>query len=277
MPAARFLAPRLLPPRVAINLRNHRKLLIVDSEVGFLGGMNIGGREVGKGTQRRMADLHFQVRGPVITQLARAFAIDWRFAAGEELPALPPCASAGTAMCRVITEGPDEDTDKLLYVILGALSVARQQILIMTPYFIPQPELTSALQAAALRGVEVCLVLPERSNLRYVDWASMRWWRPLLERGVRIYLQPTPFSHTKLLVVDGAYAQIGSANLDPRSLRLNFEIALEVYCTAAAQLLAAYVKTAREGSKEYALARLGALSLGARVRNSLLWLLSPYL
>lgn len=277
VPAARFLAPRLLPPRVAINLRNHRKLLIVDGEVGFLGGMNIGGREVGKGAQRRMADLHFQVRGPVIMQLARAFAIDWRFAAGEELPALPLSKAAGTAVCRVITEGPDEDTDKLLYVILGALSVARQQILIMTPYFIPQPELTSALQAAALRGVEVCLVLPERSNLRYVDWASMRWWRPLLERGVRIYLQPAPFSHTKLLVVDGAYAQIGSANLDPRSLRLNFEIALEVYCTEAAQGLADYVRTAREGSKEYALERIGALSLAARIRNSLLWLLSPYL
>ena len=275
--SARFLAPRLLPPRIAINLRNHRKLLIVDDEVGFLGGMNIGGREVGKGSERRMADLHFRVHGPVLTQLAQVFAIDWRFAAGEELTGGPAPAAAGQAVCRVITEGPDEDNDKLLYVILGALCVARQQILIMTPYFIPQPELTSALQAAALRGVEVCLVLPERSNLRYVDWASRRWWAPLLERGVRIYLQPPPFSHTKLLVVDGAYAQIGSANLDPRSLRLNFEIALEVYCTASARALAAYVLRARAGSAQYSLAQARKLRLAARVRNSLLWLLSPYL
>jgi len=277
VPAARFLAPRLLPPRVAINLRNHRKLLLVDGETGFLGGMNIGGREVGKGAQRRMADLHFQVRGPIVAQLGRAFAIDWRFAAAEDLTPAPPSPARGTATCRVITEGPDEDTDKLLYVILGAVSVARRQILIMTPYFIPQPELTSALQAAALRGVEVCLVLPEKSNLRYVDWASMRWWRPLLERGVRIYRQPTPFSHTKLLVVDGAYAQIGSANLDPRSLRLNFEIALEVYCPASAQGLAQYILTAREGSAAYPLECISALPLFARLRNSLLWLLSPYL
>jgi len=275
--AARFLAPRLLPPRVAINLRNHRKLLLVDGETGFLGGMNIGGREVGKGAQRRMADLHFQVRGPIVAQLGRAFAIDWRFAAGEDLVLPPPAPASGTATCRVITEGPDEDTDKLLYVILGAVSVARQQILIMTPYFIPQPELTSALQAAALRGVEVCLVLPEKSNLRYVDWASMRWWRPLLERGVRIYRQPTPFSHTKLLVVDGAYAQIGSANLDPRSLRLNFEIALEVYCTESAQGLAQYITAARAGSAACPLESISALPLYARLRNSLLWLLSPYL
>ncbi|MBS0377115.1 MAG: PLDc N-terminal domain-containing protein [Proteobacteria bacterium] len=275
--AARFLAPRLFPPRIAINLRNHRKLLIVDGSTAFLGGMNIGGREVGKGAQRRMADLHFEVRGPVIPQLGRAFAIDWRFAAQEELANLPVPAAAGQAVCRVITEGPDEDNDKLLYVILGALSVARTQILIMTPYFIPQAELTAALQAAALRGVEVCLVLPEHSNLSYVDWASRRWWGPLLARGVRIFLQPTPFSHTKLLVVDGAYAQIGSANLDPRSLRLNFEIALEVYCRQSAGALADYVMRARAGSREYTLQELEALSLPARVRNSALWLLSPYL
>jgi cardiolipin synthase A/B len=277
VPAARFLAPRLLPPRLAINLRNHRKLLLVDGTTGFLGGMNIGGREVGKGATRRMADLHFQVCGPIMAQLGRAFAIDWRFAAGEDLTLPPPAPAAGNATCRVITEGPDEDTDKLLYVILGALSVARRQILIMTPYFIPQPELTSALQAAALRGVEVALVLPRQSNLRYVDWASMRWWQPLLERGVRIYRQPTPFSHTKLLVVDGAYAQIGSANLDPRSLRLNFEIALEVYCPESAAALARYITAARDGSAAYPLEDIRALPLFARLRNSLLWLMSPYL
>jgi cardiolipin synthase A/B len=239
--------------------------------------MNIGGREVGKGATRRMADLHFQVRGPIMAQLGRAFAIDWRFASGEDLSLPPPAPAAGSATCRVITEGPDEDTDKLLYVILGALSVARRQILIMTPYFIPQPELTSALQAAALRGVEVSLVLPQESNLRYVDWASMRWWQPLLERGVRIYRQPKPFSHTKLLVVDGAYAQIGSANLDPRSLRLNFEIALEVYCPESAAALAQYIMAARAGSADYPLADIRALPLFARLRNSLLWLMSPYL
>jgi cardiolipin synthase A/B len=275
--AVRFLAPRLLPPRLAINLRNHRKLLIADGQLGFVGGMNIGGREVGKVTQRRMADLHFQVRGPIVAQLARAFAIDWQFAAGQELRIAPAPPQAGPAICRVITDGPDEDNDKLLYVILGALSVARRQILIMTPYFIPQPELAAALEAAALRGVEVSMVLPERSNLRYVDWASLRWLLPLLERGVRVYLQAAPFSHTKLLVVDGAYAQIGSANMDLRSLRLNFEIAVEVYCADTCRQLIAYVTAARERASAYTLERARSLSLRSRVRNSLCWLLSPYL
>ena len=278
VPAARFLAPRLLPtPRLAINLRNHRKLLLVDGQVAFLGGMNIGGREVGKARQRRMADLHFEVRGPIVAQLARAFLVDWQFAAREELGAVPPPDAAGPAVCRVVTDGPDEDVNKLLYVIVGAISVAREQILVMTPYFIPQPELSSALQAAALRGVDVCLVLPERSNLRYVDWASQRWLAPLLERGVRIFLQPSPFSHTKLLVVDGAYAQIGSANLDPRSLRLNFEIAVEIFCRETCRPLVRYVMAAIESSSECTLEELQTRSLASRTRDSFFWLLSPYL
>jgi cardiolipin synthase len=276
--AASFLPPRLAMPVLSLNLRNHRKLLMVDGATGFVGGMNIGGREVGKAHHRRMADLHFRVRGPAVSQLAECFAADWRFAAGETLVP-PPMAqpAAGDCICRVITEGPDEDTDKLLFVILGAIAVAHRQVLIMTPYFIPPPELTAALQTAALRGVEVCLVLPARSNLRYVDWATQRWLPPLLERGIEVYLQPPPFSHTKLLVVDGSYAQIGSANIDPRSLRLNFEIAVEVYDGAACAELANYVLSARDHAARLPAGPLCGRPFMGRLRDSLFWLLSPYL
>ncbi len=275
--AARFLPPQLALPVFSLNLRNHRKLLIVDGETGFVGGMNIGGREVGKAHHRRMADLHFRVRGPVVSQLAECFAADWQFAAGETL-APPPVAKAdaGACVCRVITEGPDEDADKLLFVILGAIAVAQRQVLIMTPYFIPPPELTAALQTAALRGVEVCLVLPARSNLRYVDWATQRWLPPLLDRGIEIYLQPPPFSHTKLIVIDGAYAQIGSANIDPRSLRLNFEIAVEVYDSAVCVELAKYVLSARDHAARLPAGPVSG-NFAGRLRDSLFWLLSPYL
>ena len=275
--AQRFLPPRLFPPRLSVNMRNHRKLLLVDGRTGFVGGMNIGGREVGKSGMRRMADLHFQVRGPVLRQLGEAFQIDWQFAAGEALVVPEVSADCGACLCRVITDGPDEDNDKLLLVMLGAVSMAREQLLIMTPYFIPPPELSSALQSAALRGVEVTLVLPERSNLRYVDWACRRWLKPLIERGVRVFLQPPPFAHTKLLVMDGRYAQIGSANLDPRSLRLNFEIALEVYDEATCAGLGRYIIAARDHSKVLTAATLSSLGIGARLRDSLCWLLSPYL
>ncbi len=276
--AARFLPPRLAMPMFSLNLRNHRKLLIVDGQTGFVGGMNIGGREVGKAHQRRMADLHFRLVGPAVSQLAECFAADWQFAARETLAA-PPVAqtSMGDCICRVITEGPDEDSDKLLFVILGAIAVAHRQVLIMTPYFIPPPELTAALQTAAMRGVEVCLVLPARSNLRYVDWATRRWLPPLLERGVQVYLQPPPFSHTKLLVIDGSYAQIGSANIDPRSLRLNFEIAVEVYDGGVCAQLASYILSARDHAARMAAEQLPATPLAGRLRDSLFWLLSPYL
>lgn len=275
--AARFLPPRLAPPVLSLNLRNHRKLLIVDGESGFAGGMNIGGREVGRAHRRRMADLHFRLRGPVVAQLAECFAADWLFATAEslELPLRGP--HAGQSVCRVITEGPDEDNDKLLFVILGAISVAHRQVLIMTPYFIPPPELTAALQTAALRGVEVCLVLPARSNLRYVDWATRRWLPALLERGVQVFLQPPPFSHTKLMVVDGSYAQVGSANLDPRSLRLNFEVAVEVYDPAVCAGLAAYVLSARGHAFRLSSQECSRQGVGGRVRDSLCWLFSPYL
>ena len=275
--AARFLPPSLVPLRLSLNMRNHRKLLLVDGCTGFLGGMNIGGREVGKADVRRMADLHFKVRGPVLQQLGSAFQIDWQFAAAENLkvPGAPP--SSGECVCRVITDGPDDDNDKLLFVMLGAVSMAREQLLVMTPYFIPPPELTSALQSAALRGVEVTLVLPERSNLRYVDWACRRWLAPLVDRGVQVFLQPPPFAHTKLLVMDGSYAQIGSANLDPRSLRLNFEIAMEVYDAATCQWLSRYIIEARDRSKVLTMAKLETTNIAAKLRDSLCWLMSPYL
>src|SRR5487761_764958 len=274
--AARFLPPRFAMPVLSLNLRNHRKLLIADGETGFVGGMNIGGREVGKAHHRCMADLHFRVRGPAVSQLADCFAADWQFAAGATL-APPPMAqsAAGDCICRVISEGPDEDSDKLLFVILGAIAVAHRQVLIMTPYFIPPPELTAALQTAALRGVEVCLVLPARSNLRYVDWATRRWLPPLLERGIQVYLQPPPFSHTKLLVIDGSYAQIGSANIDPRSLKLNFEVAMEVYDETVCSHLANYVLSARDHALRLAASAAVKRRFAGRVRDSLFWLLSP--
>jgi cardiolipin synthase len=275
--AARFLPPRLVP-LLFFNLRNHRKLLIVDGQKAFVGGMNIGGREVGKPPRRRMADLHFQVCGPVIAQLAETFIADWAFATGETLAQPLPVPANGSSVCRVITEGPDEDSDKLLFVIVGAISIAHRQVLIMTPYFIPPPELTAALQAAALRGVEVNLILPGRSNLRYVDWATRRWLPPLLARGVHVYLQHEPFAHTKLLLIDGSYAQIGSANLDPRSLRLNFEIVVEVFDAAVCGQLTRYALAARDQAEPLVPTRTGiGRSFAGRLRDSLFWLLSPYL
>jgi cardiolipin synthase len=212
-----------------------------------------------------------------LAQLAEAFAADWNFVAGESLELPPSSPPAGDSVCRMILDGPDDDLDKLLLVIIEAISVARRQVLIMTPYFIPSVDLLAVLQAAALRGVDVTIVLPRRSDLRWVDWATRRWLPPLLERGVRVFMQPPPFAHTKLFVVDGEYAQIGSANMDPRSLRLNFEVVVEIYDVVFCAQLAQHILDARSRARPVTLESLAAIHLPARVRDSAFWLLSPYL
>jgi cardiolipin synthase len=275
--AVRFLPPRLLPPNLSLNCRNHRKVLVVDGTQGFMGGMNLGGREAGGASGHGMTDMHFGLRGPIVAQLADVFAADWKFASSEQLPPPPPPPAAGDSRCRVVTGGPDEDVDKLLLIILSAIAVAQRQIMITTPYFIPPPELVAALQGAALRGVEVSLVLPRHSNLRYIDWATLHWLPALVARGVRVHLQEPPFSHAKLFVVDGEYAHIGSVNLDTRSLRLNFEIAVEVFDAPMCGQLAESIVKVRDRAPALTPADLEHVNPLARIRNSLCWLISPYL
>ena len=275
--AARFLPPRLLPPSLALNCRNHRKLLVVDGTTAFTGGMNLGGREVGGSTGRRMSDIHFELHGPVVEQLGQTFAADWRFATAERLRVPPSAGAAGESICRVVTGGPDESADKLLLLLLSAIATAQRQVQIMTPCFIPPPELIAELQSAALRGLEVSLLLPSHSNLRYVDWATMHWLPALIKRGVQVYLQQPPFSHAKLFIIDAHYAQIGSVNVDTRSLRLNFEIAVEVFCAAQCGPLASFISELQQRSVRLTWAQARCVPPLAGVRNSLCWLISPYL
>jgi len=273
----RFLPPRLLPPNLSLNCRNHRKILVVDGLVAYTGGMNLGGREVGGSTGRRMSDIHFRLRGPIVAQLGDVFAEDWLFATRELLPQTPAPARGGETICRVVPGGPDGDVDKLLLILVSALASAERQVQIMTPYFIPPLELVAALQAAALRGVEVSLVLPRRSNLRYIDWATLHWIPALVGRGVRVHLQEPPFSHAKLFVVDGRYAHIGSVNVDTRSLRLNFEIAVEVYDGDFCGELSAFIARRACSVPPLTVEDMEAVMLAARIRNALCWLVSPYL
>jgi cardiolipin synthase A/B len=275
----RFLPPRLFPPMLHINLRNHRKLLSVDGRTAFVGGMNIGDYHLPASLERNATiDLHFRIEGPVVTQLDEVFAGDWRDAGGEDLPlAVPSGAASGPALCRALTDGPNEDLDKLVLVLLGALATAHRHVRIMTPYFLPPAELVGALQSAALRGVRVDIILPQRSNLPWVDWAcrhSLAW---LLGREVRVWLRPAPFAHSKMFLVDDYYAQIGSANLDPRSLRLNFELMLEVFDTALVRRLGAEFDEVRAACRALGVKELASRGLPARLRDAFFWLFSPYL
>lgn len=277
---ALFLPPRLWPPMLHINLRNHRKLLIVDGEIGYTGGMNIQQQHVAAADgEAAIDDVHFCVRGPLVQQMEDAFLADWRFAAGESVtPQSPPAVAAdGNIIGRVITDGPNEDLDRLVMVLISAISAAHRRIWIMTPYFLPPTGLTSALQAAALRGIDVSIVLPRRSDQRWMDWATQHILRHLLEREVRVYLRPPPFAHTKLLIVDDWYVQFGSANLDTRSLRLNFELTIEAYGMPLAAEMAAHFESVRNRSRPATRAEMVERNLALRLRNALCWLGSPYL
>ncbi len=277
----RFLPPRLFPPALHINLRNHRKILITDSRIAFTGGMNIGDRHLAANLDNpsRVVDVHFQMQGPICRQIEAAFLEDWQFCTGEAvpLPTAPPAGEQGSALCRVITDGPNEDLGRLASILIAAVSAARSRVMIMTPYFLPSRDMIAALQAAALRGVAVTIILPAKNNLPYVNWASRNMLWELLQWDIGVYYQPPPFVHSKLFVVDDCYAQIGSANIDPRSLRLNFELAVEIYDRAFVQELATHCIKAQGKARQVTLAEIDDRSLPLRTRDALAWLFSPYL
>jgi cardiolipin synthase len=277
---ARFLPPGLFPPALHINLRNHRKIMVVDGQTGFTGGMNIGDHHLAENTENpsRVIDTHFRLTGPVVTQMEHTFKQDWRFITGEQIvQQINPLIEGGTSICRAIAEGPDEDMDTLSMILLGAVSSARQSICIMTPYFIPPRGLLAALQAAALRGVDVTIILPSKNDLYFVHWATRNLLWELLQRDIHVYYQPSPFVHTKLVLIDNHYSQIGSANIDPRSLRLNFEFNVEIYDKTFGATIAAHFDTIKEKSRGISLKEVDDRKFLIRIRDSLAWLLSPYL
>ncbi|HEX5219608.1 MAG TPA: phospholipase D-like domain-containing protein [Verrucomicrobiae bacterium] len=281
VPTARFL-PTLAPWRLTtMNLHNHRKLLVADGTVGFTGGMNIRhGNVLAAKPRKPVQDLHFKVEGPVVAQMQEAFANDWEFCTNEILtgeawfPALSDC---GKSIARVITDGPDADYDKARWTLLAALSCAQTSVQILTPYFLPDSSLITALNVAALRGVQVDIILPAENNLPFVHWASRGMWWQVLERGCRLWLTPPPFDHSKLMIVDGHWVLLGSANWDPRSLRLNFELNVECYGREFAQEMDMIVQSKLQIAKPVTLAEVDGRSFPVKLRDSVARLFTPYL
>ena len=277
--AARFMHS-LLPWRMPfLNLRNHKKILVVDGMVAFTGGMNIADENVmALRPKEPVKDLHFRIQGPVVVQLTEAFAQDWAFVTDQDLEGeawFPHIAPTDGASARVIDSGPDEDLEKVEFAVLQAVACAHTSIAVMTPYFLPDERLITALALAAMRGVTVDLVVPRQSNHTLVDWATRANVGPLLAGGVRIWLSPPPFNHSKMMVVDGEWCLIGSCNWDIRSFRLNFELCLEVYHRDLATSLTALMERARDSALTQA--DLDARSLPKRIRDAAARLLLPYL
>jgi Phosphatidylserine/phosphatidylglycerophosphate/cardiolipin synthases and related enzymes len=263
------------------NLRTHRKILIVDGTVAFAGGMNIQAGNVSAGSPRRpILDVQFRIHGPVVQQLQDAFAEDWTFVTKETLDGAgwyPQVEQRGTIAARVITDGPDRDSEIVRNVLLGAVSSARESVSIVTPYFLPDPSMIASLSVAALRGVRVDIVLPSRGNIAIAHWASRAMLWQLLKPGCRVHLSPPPFDHAKLLVIDRAWALIGTTNWDPRSLRLNFELDVECYDEHFARTVQDLIDQRIAASRPFTLADADGRAFLVRVRDGIARLLSPYL
>ena len=281
IPFALFLPLGLGPRGIHMNLRTHRKILVVDGEIGFTGGMNLGDRHLVElvGNPCPTQDIHFQISGPIVEQLKEAFLLDWNFAEKPQREEKFSCDGKpkGEALSRGIIAGPNEDFEKLKWIVEGAIHAAKEHLRIMTPYFIPDRAMSSALITAALRGVNVEIILPEANNLAYVKWASQALIDELLEHGIKFYYQPAPFAHSKLFLVDDFYSLIGSANLDPRSLRLNFEFNVEFYDKGLSKVLTEHFASVVARSRSITADYLEGRNFFVRLRDNTAKLFSPYL
>ena len=228
-----------------------------------------------------MRDLHFKVEGPLVAHLAEAFADDWHITTRESLVGegwFPSLDERGDIVARGVPSGPHESVERVRWIMAAAISEARTALRIMTPYFLPDETLTAGLRLAALRGIEVDILLPERTNLAFINWAAMVRLDELISAGCRVWLGPAPFNHAKLMLVDDGWALIGSSNWDPRSLTLNYEFNVECHGAELAAHLREIFETEQRQSRPLdASVDVKNRNLMVKLRDGVARLFSPYL
>ena len=215
-----------------INWRNHRKLVVIDGEIGYIGGMNVADRYVDGGSFGHWRDAHIRVTGPAVAALQYSFAVDWRFMGNELIEDHIPTANEnGTAAMHLLTCGPTSEWSNIAYMLLKSISNAKKHVYIMTPYFLPTESLLKAIQAAALSRVDVRIMIPRRSDSLILTYASRSYVNECLRAGVKIYLYDRGMLHSKAVMIDDDLTSIGSANIDFRSFEHNFEANMFIYST----------------------------------------------
>ncbi len=266
-----------------INLRNHRKALIIDGKHAFFGGINLHDKNTSAHKDGPIRDYHFQVEGPLVQELQYAFLRDWYFITREDPSILlsetffPQIKPGGEHTARLINSGPSTEKNVAIETFFSAITLAKKQILAVTPYFVPPAEVHRALLSAALRGIDVRLIVPQKNNHRTAGLASRALYEDLLLAGVKIYERRPPFIHAKALVIDGELALIGTANLDNRSLALNYETAAAVYSTEFADAMKNLIHEDINSSDEIILADWRCRPARRRLLENLAVLLSPVL
>jgi len=280
VPVEQFLHNWLPWMMTFINLRNHKKLLIVDGKTAFTGGMNIADNNIGGAGAPKVQDVQARLKGPVVRQLMLNFAWDWDFTAKEELQGniwWPELKWAGRTAMRGIASGPDDNMGHIEAVIATAIEQAIERIRIVTPYFLPEDPLFKVLQRAALRGVKVDLVLPQKTNHFYFNWAIAAHLATFPLDGIDCYLSAEPFDHSKLMSVDGHWSMLGSANWDARSMRLNFEYQVECYGRQATGMVDDLIEGKISAAKKLTAKTLACRSILVKLRDASARLFLPYM
>jgi len=216
------------------NFRNHRKIIVIDGKIGFMGGLNIADKYI-HGTKRLgfWRDTHLRLEGEAVHSLQTIFSIDWYFVSKNiienEPKYFPSYKIEENCLVQITACGPDSDWASIMQAFFTAISTARKKIYISTPYFSPNESILTALKTVALSGVDVRLILPANSDSTISYWNSISYIGELLEAGIKVYLYENGFNHSKLLMVDGIFSTVGSANIDYRSFELNFEVNALIY------------------------------------------------
>ena len=264
-----------------VNLRNHRKIQIIDGKYAFVGGMNLGKEYASEAEwPSYWRDLQIEVQGEIVAQLQETFSTDWYFATNERWhgePYFRQDAAVGNYLCQIVNGGPDLPRDPLTKSIVHLLNSAQERAWISTGYFVPDSVLIAALQVAASRGVDVRLIVSAVTDHKYLLEIGRSIYEDLMQFGVRIFEYQKGLNHAKTLLMDGEWASIGSANFDNRSMRLNFELNLFLHCPPIAKDLEAMMLEDFENSREITLIDLAGRTWKRRLIEAALRPLAPML
>ncbi|MCQ6559809.1 cardiolipin synthase [Paenibacillus mendelii] len=279
---AAFFPSKILYLNIRVNYRNHRKLAIIDGEIGYIGGFNVGDEYLS--LDKRFGywrDTHLRISGSAVLQMQALFFLDWNLASEVPIPEdydyFPVGPAQGNVGIQIVSSGPNNSEEQIKNAYIKMIHAAKKSICIQTPYFIPDESVLTALRLAALSGVEVFLMLPSKPDHKMVYWASFSYLGDLLEAGGRCLLYEKGFLHAKSIVVDGLIASIGTANVDIRSFKLNFEANAIIYDSKTAAELQHIFDHDRVYSRELTLAEYSARSRMQRIKESFTRLLSPIL
>ncbi|MCA6070311.1 MAG: phospholipase D-like domain-containing protein [Endomicrobium sp.] len=275
-----FLPPYIPVAMPFVNLRNHRKIMIIDGETAFFGGMNLSKKNILiDDLKNGILDLTFKIKGPVISQIYEVFECDWEFATGHKFESLYKNISTAQSeklAARIIPDGPDNKDGIIELLVHGAINAAIKKILIVTPYFLPENNILTAVEMAAMKGVDIEIIIPEKSDYNFINRAVESNFLRLINCGVKIYKTPPPFDHSKILVVDDEWVFVGSANWDVRSFKLNFESNIEIFSKSLAEKLTAIAETKRENARLITATECKNFTFLQRIRNNACRLLTPY-